>query len=92
MTDISTGWTGEVIDFMGCLDNEARRFANILRGCQHMTFKAAEELALQRGDTVEVRLHRDHGYTTSIFTRNGYKEPFKWNENILSMIKEEVLM
>ena len=86
MTDISTGWTGEVIDFMGCLVNEARRFGRIL--CQFLTFRAAEDLALQRGDTVEIRRHPDHGYTTSTFTRNGYKEPIQWNEDILYELKE----
>ena len=93
MTDISTGWTGEVIDFMGCLVNEARRFANILRGCQCLTFRAAEELALQRGDTVEIRVHQDHGYTTSIFTRNDYREPIEWKEESLDefmQIAEEI--
>jgi len=93
MTDIPTGWTGEVIDFMGCLDNEARRFANILRGCQCLTFKAAEELALQRGDIVEVRVHQDHGYTTSILTRNDYREPIEWKEESLDefmQIAEEI--
>ena len=88
MTDTVTGWTGEVINLMGCIVNEARRFGNILRGCQHMTFKAAEELAPQRGDTVEVRLHRDHGYTTSILTRNGYKEPLEWEEETLDELKQ----
>ena len=83
MTDISTGWTGEVIDFMGCLVNEARRFGNILRGCQSLTFTAAEDLALMRGDTVEVRVHNDHGYTTSILTRKGYRRPIEWKEEIL---------
>ena len=48
-----------------------------------MTFKAAEEWALQRGDTVEVRLHRDHGYTTSILTRKDYRRPIEWKEEIL---------
>ena len=88
MTDITTGWTGEVTGFMECIVNEARRFANILKGCQCLTFRAAEELALQRGDIVEVRVHQDHGYTTSILTRNDYREPIEWKEESLEEFKQ----
>ena len=58
-----------------------------------MTFRAAEELALQRGDTVEIRVHQDHGYTTTILTRNDYREPTEWNEESLDefmQITEEI--
>ena len=76
LTDAVTNWTGEV----NIRDNEARCMDSTIKYCQHMAIEIVNEMRLRRGDTVTVRL-QNRGYTTSILTRNGLREPIQWDLN-----------
>ena len=76
LTDAVTNWTGEV----NIRDNEARCMDSTIKYCQHMAIEIVNEMRLRKGDTVTVRL-QNHGYTTSILTRNGIREPIQWDLN-----------
>ena len=76
LTDAVTDWTGEV----NIRDNEARCMDSTIKYCQHMAIEIVNEMGLQKGDTVTVRL-QNNGYTTSILTRNGIREPIQWDLN-----------
>ena len=45
-----------------------------------MAIEIVNEMRLRRGDTVTVRL-QNNGYTISILTRNGLREPIQWDLN-----------
>ena len=45
-----------------------------------MAIEIVNEMRLRKGDTVTVRL-QNHGYTISILTRNGTREPIQWDLN-----------
>ena len=83
LTDAITNWTGEV----NIHANEARRMGNTIKYCQEMTIEIANQMALRTGDIVTVRL-QNHGYTTSILTRNGLREPIKWELDLFVYLKE----
>ena len=70
LTDAVTNWTGEVNSYV----NEARRMRNTIKYCQQVTLDIVDNMSLRRGDTVTVRL-QSHGYTISILTRDGLREP-----------------
>ena len=83
LTDAITNWTGEVNSYV----NEARRMRNTIKYCQQVTFDIVDGMSLQRGDTVTVRI-QSHGYTTSILTRDGLREPIKWDLEQFIYLKE----
>ena len=83
LTDAVTNWTGEVNTY----DNEARRMRNTIKYCQQVTIDIVDNMSLRRGDTVTVRL-QNHGYTTSILTRDGHREPVKWDLEQFIYLKE----
>ena len=83
LTDAITNWTGEVNSYV----NEARRMRNTIKYCQQVTIDIDDSMSLRRGDTVTVRL-QNHGYTISILTRDGLREPIKWDLEQFIYLKE----